>query len=279
MIKTTQTQSRNSSINNLSVKLLIFTLIELLVVIAIIAILAGFLLPALNVARSRARTISCLGNQKQLALAANSYSNDYNGHAPVLMDNVSKDNYTWVNLIHPYLTGGQSIKYGWSQNCRYKYYKCPSSQQNVDELFNTSLSYGMPAFLNNLSAEYYSAKAVKLTHILYPTEHLLFADIYNKNFQLSTFEEAAMRHSAGSNNDNDNMMPSAWWSVKWRSRSYKTNIVTVSGNAATVTAYYIAYSGGLYGIERDRVSRTITNYNCLPWNFDNVKNVYRPPSR
>jgi prepilin-type N-terminal cleavage/methylation domain-containing protein/prepilin-type processing-associated H-X9-DG protein len=59
-----------------------FTLIELLVVIAIIAILAAILFPVFAKARERAKQSKSSSNIRQLALAVQQYSNDYNESFP-----------------------------------------------------------------------------------------------------------------------------------------------------------------------------------------------------
>ena len=54
-----------------------FSLIELLITISIIAILAGVLLPALNSARKKAISISCIGNQKNTGMFMSMYADTY----------------------------------------------------------------------------------------------------------------------------------------------------------------------------------------------------------
>jgi len=60
-----------------------FTLIELLVVIAIIAILAAMLLPALNSARLKAKSIQCVNVLKQNATYTAMYSDSNAGYFPI----------------------------------------------------------------------------------------------------------------------------------------------------------------------------------------------------
>ena len=80
-----------------------FTLIELLVVIAIIAILAALLLPALNAAREKAQSISCVNSVKQNGLGVIQYAADLKYYPwPAYVegnDETFKDGTLWEKLI------------------------------------------------------------------------------------------------------------------------------------------------------------------------------------
>src|SRR2546426_12410132 len=89
-----------------------FTLVELLVVIAIIGLLAALLLPALSLAKARARSTTCKNHLRQMGIALQMYVHDHENkypywenpsHDPSLDDAIGSANtgYWWAKLI-PY---------------------------------------------------------------------------------------------------------------------------------------------------------------------------------
>ena len=143
-----------------------FTLIELLVVIAIIAILAAILLPALQAARQRAQSSSCVSNLKNLGVYAGMYIGDNRNLWPTtntttIASSSDIKNFLWPTcLIYGKYTSdwrdkGDLKKRQYDYDMRYPdntAYRCPSiafcTKVYTARQFAVPQAYATPLFQN-----------------------------------------------------------------------------------------------------------------------------------
>ena len=154
-----------------------FTLIELLVVIAIIAILAAMLMPALQQAREKARSISCVNNMKDLSMAMFSYTDSYDGY----MRNAWAWPYYTVNLPkNGKAVEDPDVKYTYSEWSGEKrnLWHCPSEKAyKWDDVPNRDTgdwcNYGL-----NIHTNYFKTGLRKLVNLDNPGRRAMFAETF-----------------------------------------------------------------------------------------------------
>ena len=162
-----------------------FSLVETLVVVSTTALLLGMLLPSLQTARQQAQKTLCLGNLRQLAIAAHNYGQTYDGHYPLAYYNrregdvlrfYSWDFTTWKEWSGSIATTHVEAGLLWTGQTAEKVQQCPSfkgvSNTQADPYTGYNYNTSYIGLIDTLSP----VDSARITDVSRPAETALFGD-------------------------------------------------------------------------------------------------------
>jgi len=221
-----------------------FTLIELLVVITIIALLAAMLLPSLARAKTRAASIACLNNVKQLSACWHLYALDNKDFLPPNNSVADLNSGTslaaggsWCTNYARYDAEPDGIKNGllFQYNTSLGIYRCPADRSTVETPAGVKLtqprwrSYNMSQSVNGWpelapSIAPYLPTFKKLTEIAnpHPTQLIVFVDVHEDSIFDSLFGMPTRQYWGDTR---------AWWDIPANRHSQGANMSFADGHA------------------------------------------------
>ena len=175
-----------------------FTLIELLITIAILAILVGVLLPALNSARDKARSVSCVNNLKTIGMGIMQYVMETDSWLPPPLFNYEDPQIPWTfGVLGPntetYPTNPAKHWDVWmKRKGRYfgiETYRCPSMSgtylmDGTSSWWNYNSHYGINEKMGNSHLESNRIDGAKN-----PSSKLYIAETWARNSDGSSISE------------------------------------------------------------------------------------------
>jgi prepilin-type N-terminal cleavage/methylation domain-containing protein/prepilin-type processing-associated H-X9-DG protein len=160
-----------------------FTLVELLVVISVMAVLMAILMPVLARARQQGKSVVCLSNLRQLAIAAELYCNSNDGSYPIAYMYERRGSefisYCWdFTTIKDWSKGTVEVKPGllWQGGTIEKIQQCPAFKGTHNWLNDPYTGYNYnTSYIGHGSSESIVTPA-KNVDVKRPSECALFGD-------------------------------------------------------------------------------------------------------